>query len=57
MTCEVHNKEINSQCEEILVHPLYIQGRFRRYIDIFTSNKICMRYNMIFKLSYCITLM
>ena len=24
MTCEVHNKEINSQCAELLVRPLYI---------------------------------
>ena len=24
MTCEVRNKEINSQCAELLVHPLYI---------------------------------
>ena len=24
MTCEVHNKEINSQCAKLLVHPLYI---------------------------------
>ena len=23
MTCEVHNKEINSQCAELLVRPLY----------------------------------
>ena len=57
MTCEVHNKEINSQCAELLVRPLYIQGRFRCYNDIFTSNKICMRYNMTFELSYCITIM
>ena len=25
MTCEVRNKEINSQCAELLVRPLYIQ--------------------------------
>ena len=25
MTCEVHNKEINSQCAELLVRPLYIR--------------------------------
>ena len=24
MTCEVHSKEINSQCVELLVRPLYI---------------------------------
>ena len=24
MTCEVRNKEINSQCAELLVRPLYI---------------------------------
>ena len=24
MTCEVHNKEINSQCAELLVRPTYI---------------------------------
>ena len=24
MTCEVHNKEINSQCAELLIRPLYI---------------------------------
>ena len=25
MTCEVRNKEINSQCAELLVRPLYIK--------------------------------
>ena len=24
MACEVHNKEINSQCAELLVRPTYI---------------------------------
>ena len=24
MTCEVHNKEINSQCAELLVRPLFV---------------------------------
>ena len=24
MTCEVHSKEINSQCAELLVRPLYV---------------------------------
>ena len=28
MTFEVHNKEINSQCAELLVRPLYIQIQF-----------------------------
>ena len=26
MTCEVHDKEINSQCAELLVRPLYIKS-------------------------------
>ena len=25
MTCEVHNKKINSQCAELLVRPLYVR--------------------------------
>ena len=32
MTCEVHNKEINSQCAELLVRPLY------HYLTSFSSN-------------------
>ena len=68
MTCEVHNKEINTQCAELSVRPLYLQGffiytlslqlndrtgllmhvqvQFRCYNNIFTSNKICIRYDM-----------
>ena len=32
MTCEVRNKEINSQCAELLVRPLYITHM--HFIDI-----------------------
>ena len=33
MTCEVRNKEINSQCAEILVRPLYHpQFRFPYFV-------------------------
>ena len=33
MTCEVHNKEINSQCVELLVRPLYIVYTQRKEIE------------------------
>ena len=36
----------NSVKEQLMMLKMYIQGRFRRYNDIFTSNKICIRYNM-----------
>ena len=29
MTCGVRNKEINSQCAELLVRPLYIEKRLK----------------------------
>ena len=28
MTCEVRNKEINSQCAELLVRPLYVPQKW-----------------------------
>ena len=31
MTCEVRNKEINSQCAELLVRPLYYQKSCKNY--------------------------
>ena len=33
MTCEVRNKEINSQCAEFLVRPLYIPYTQNKAID------------------------
>ena len=29
MTCEVRNKEVNSQCAELLVRPLYLEEEVR----------------------------
>ena len=44
MTCEVHNKEINSQCAALLVRPLYIKYKLsatkRVYIKKFINEII-----------------
>ena len=46
MTCKVHNKEINSQCAELFVHPLYLYSKLmvpkstelKKIIKVFTDN-------------------
>ena len=32
MTCEVHNKEINSLCAELLVRPLYLHKNSQKVV-------------------------
>ena len=36
MACEVRNKEINSQCAELLVRPLYLFS-LKFFVDLFFS--------------------
>ena len=43
MTFEVRNKEINSQCAELLVRPLYIH--YTIYI-IHTAHNICTSFGL-----------
>ena len=35
MACEVNNKEINSQCAELLVRPTYIM-HFNLHLNLYT---------------------
>ena len=48
MTCEVHNKEINSQCAELLVRPLYNRGTFSSpgAIICYASAKFTVKYTI-----------
>ena len=36
MACEVNNKEINSQCDELLVRPTYLEPHSLLYLDCTT---------------------
>ena len=44
MTCEVRNKEINSQCAELLVRPLYIAQRTLNCVHCSVFPVHCIMY-------------